>query len=257
MARQVTIAVIGKSRLGNSIVSAIRSKRRSHKLLTHLPARSKSFNVLGRDRGPDILFIVCKDKYISEVATRALESCGPRTKLIIHCAGSLPSDILPKRKGLLRLMLHPIQTFTKDDPASFQGIAFGVESTDKAGFAYAQKIVTSLGGKEIIKLRAKDLALYHAAMVIAANFITLLGASVEELSKKIGISPSKFKRAVTPLMRQSLENVLAQPAHTVLTGPLARGDKETIKRHKAALAKTKSKEIYDAFVRFAEANIKI
>ncbi|HYM21389.1 MAG TPA: DUF2520 domain-containing protein [Candidatus Kapabacteria bacterium] len=252
MARQVTIAVIGKGRLGSSIAGAIRNERRKYKLFAHPAARSKSFNMLRRNGGPDVLFIVCKDKYISDVARTALLTCGANTKIIAHCAGALSSEILPKRKGISRLMLHPIQTFTKSDPNAFSGITFGAESKDNKALQFAYKFIGAIGANEIILLKPKQLPLYHAMIVLGANFITLLGAAVEELSDALKIPSKKIKKALAPLMKRSLDNVLANDAADVLTGPLARRDFETIRKHKKALSNTSSQELYNAFVKFAE-----
>jgi predicted short-subunit dehydrogenase-like oxidoreductase (DUF2520 family) len=256
MARQVTIAVIGKGRLGTSLAWAIRSLAPAYSLFTHLPARSTSFSTLSKNDGPDVLFIVCKDKFIARVAKRALAACGKNTSLVVHCAGSLPSSILPLRRNTARLMLHPVQTITNTNPQAFEGIAFAAESQSAAAIKFARAFSKRLGGHQFFKLSAANLARYHAAVVISSNFITLLGSSVEELADTLGIARRTFKLALAPLMQRSLKNVLTHNSKDVLTGPLARRDKETIKRHKAALSKTHSKGIYEAFVKFAESNIK-
>ncbi len=256
MKAQVTIAVIGKGRLGSAYARAIRSKSNSYKLFGHFNAREGNFEKLFDGGGPEVIIIATKDDAIAETAWRATSFAGNNLKLIVHSAGSQPSSILPKLPKVGRLMLHPIQTFPKGDPAPFKGIIFAAECTGKESLAFARDFTKSLGATNVIRLTAKQLPLYHAMTVFAANFITLLGASVEKLSSELRLDKKMVKKAVAPLMRTSLENVLAGNAKDVLTGPIARGDSETIKVHLKALKPSPElSTLYAAFVNLAKSSL--
>ena len=248
----VSIAVIGRGRLGSSYAQAIRKSSR-FTLFAHLSARSRSFEVLGENEGPQIVFIVCKDSSISSVAQKAISACGQNLSIAVHSAGSLPSSILPKKENLSRLMLHPIQTFAAINPDLFKNITFGIETNDNNAVIFAKEFSKELEGKGILQLRASQLPLYHATMVIASNFITLLGGAIEKLSKQLGVKKVDLKKAVAPLMNRSLTNVLKTDSKGALTGPIARGDKTTVDKNREALKKESAVlKLYDAFITLAK-----
>jgi predicted short-subunit dehydrogenase-like oxidoreductase (DUF2520 family) len=116
--------------------------------------------------------------------------------------------------------------------------------------------VRSLGAESTIALRPKDLAIYHTISVFSANLPVLLGVAVEELSEAIGQSPTTMKRALAPLVEQVLLNILSGPALQALSGPIRRGDVETIGRHRQALLQLDPTlwKIYDGFLAYARQN---
>lgn len=235
-------------------MAAIVKSPRHYHLEAHLSARAKSFAALKRAGGPDIVFVVSSDRYIRTVSRRVLAACGPNTKVLVHCAGSMPSTVLANRDGLSRLMLHPIQSVPSIKPVSFTGVTFGYETLDRDAARFAFSFVRNIGGKLAMSLQAEQLPLYHATNVIAANFITLLGSAVESLAPKLSLRRTDLKAALSPLMLTALQNVLQHDAEKVLTGPIARGDSETIENHRKALRNAGLRDIlrlYDAFVALA------
>jgi predicted short-subunit dehydrogenase-like oxidoreductase (DUF2520 family) len=250
----VSIAIIGKGRLGRSLAVAIRSLGSGYTLFAHLPARADSFAALSRRGGPDVVFIVCADRYVASTAARAITACGIRTRIAIHCAGSLPASVMPAHLGVDRALLHPIQTFPKADANAFDGISFGLQTTDESARRFALSFVKHLGAKQVIQLTEDQLPLYHASTMIAANFITLLAATIESLAPEFDLSPKQFKAALAPLMESALANALGGPALSALTGPIARGDADTIARHRRELrrrGRTDVLRLYDAFLALA------
>ncbi len=253
MSKRVSIAIIGKGKVGSSLAGRI-TKTASYELFTHLPARSKSFEKLAKKGGAEIIFIASKDDEIVRVAKEALKSAGKNLKLLVHCAGSRESTILPAQKGVARLTLHPIQTFADADASLLKNIYYMSSSNDEYAKKWAATFVKNIGGRGIIQVRDKDLPLYHALVVFASNFTTLIGGAIEILSKSLAIPPSKMKKAVAPLMERSLENVLNDVAKKILTGPLARKDYSTILKHRIALKNQPAalRKIYEGFVMLAE-----
>jgi len=226
----------------------------NYQLFAHLPARSGSFAALENKGGPDVIIIASKDDTIAKVAGQCMKSAGKNLKLMIHCAGSRESTILPKRSRVARLTLHPIQTFAKPDGSLLENISYMASTSDAYAKTWAKKFVKDIGGNGVIEVRGKDLPLYHTLVVFASNFTTLIGGAVEILSKSLNIPPSKMKKAVAPLMQNSLENVLGNTAAKVLTGPLARKDISTILKHRKALRSEPAalRKIYEGFVMLAE-----
>ncbi len=250
----VSIAVIGKGKLGTTFAQAIASHKHSYQLFAHLPARSKSFRSLGKNGGPEVVMIVCNDKYIPIVAKQVIAECGENLKLIVHSAGALSSDILPKQQGVSRLMLHPIQTFATADTSLLSDISFGAETSDESALKFAKQFITVIGASAIIRLRSEQLPLYHTMMTFASNFTTLLGGAVELMGNSLKIEKNVLKKAVAPLMRRSLKNVLKHDAKNVLTGPIARKDYSTILKQRIALKSQPLalRKIYEGFVMLSE-----
>lgn len=254
MSKRVSIAVIGKGRVGSSLSAKIAKMGSGYQLFAHLPARTKSFAALENKGGPEVIIIASKDDSITTVAEKSLQAAGNNLKLMLHCAGSRESIILPKRTSVARLTLHPIQTFAEADGSLLENIYYMASTGDAYAKSWAKRFVKDIGGNGVIEIRGKNLPLYHTLVVFASNFTTLLGGAVELLSKQLKIPPSKMKEAVAPLMQNSLDNVLHNNAAKVLTGPLARKDYSTILKHRKALRSQPAalRKIYEGFVMLAE-----
>jgi predicted short-subunit dehydrogenase-like oxidoreductase (DUF2520 family) len=248
-----SVAIVGKGRLGTALAKGLKNSK-LFSITAHLPGRSASFKQLARSGGPELLLIACKDDAIA--ATAAAASIGlENLKSIAHFAGSRGPSILPKLAGVSRMTLHPIQTLAVGDPDLFVGASFMLCTRDKAAQEIAKKLVGELGGSQIIELREEQLPLYHAMTVFSSNTLVITGMVIEALTKELGLKETQIKKALTPLMRQTLRNLMSQPATKVLTGPIARGDEETVAVHLKALksADPAARELYSAFVKFAKA----
>lgn len=249
----MTLAIIGKGRIGTALAKALKNSRH-FKLTAHLAGRSSNFRSLAKHGGPEILLVACKDDAIAATARMASEGLQKLT-LIVHFAGSRGPGVLPKLEGVARLALHPIQTFAISDPDLFVGASFMASTRDKFAAQFAKTFVRELGGAQIIELREEQLPLYHAMTVFSSNTLVLSGMAIEDITRKLGVKPAVMKKALNPLLRQTLRNLMNNPASTVLTGPIARGDHATIDLHLKALkaAGSEARDLYAAYLRFAKA----
>ena len=245
------ITIIGKGKVGTSLARAIRASK-GYELANHISARAKRFPKFQNE----VVIIAAKDDKIAEIAKRLFpnENFWEWPLLVVHCAGSLAPEVLPKKPSVARMTLHPIQTFPKPDASLFKGISWMASSSDAEALQWAKQFTRSLGAKGLIALPSESLPLYHAMTVFSSNFITLLVQSVEQISKELKQDPKQMKAALRPLLESALQNALAKPAMEVLTGPIARNDVATISKHQQALAKLHPnlRKLYDAFVKMAE-----
>jgi predicted short-subunit dehydrogenase-like oxidoreductase (DUF2520 family) len=85
------------------------------------------------------------------------------------------------------------------------------------------------------RIAAAAKPLYHAAAVIAGNYPAVLAALAERLARAAGIPPDTAGRMYLPLLAGAAENLLTVGPGKALTGPVRRGDLETLRRHLAAL----------------------
>ena len=219
------------------------------KLSVQIAARQKKYPRIDSE----IIIIATKDDEIAAVSKKAIAVASKKLQLIVHLAGSLPSTILSSRPGVARLTLHPIQTFPVPSGHHLRGIYWMASSSNREAIRWANEFTKSLGSNGIITLKSEDLPLYHAMTVLGSNFITLLFSGIEQISTELGQPPKRMKAALRPLAKQSLENAIAKPAKSVLSGPIARKDFATIHKHQKALKALdpKLRMLYDAFLSFA------
>ena len=138
------------------------------------------------------------------------------------------------RVGALPLALHPVMTFTGTsvDLARLEECPFGVTAPDVLR-PVAEALVVEMGG-DPIWVPEENRALYHAALSYGANYLITLVAQSLELLTTAGIEHPQ--RIIAPLLSASLDNALRLGDHA-LTGPVARGDSESVARQLAAIAR--------------------
>jgi predicted short-subunit dehydrogenase-like oxidoreductase (DUF2520 family) len=187
--------------------------------------------VWGRERSPidaaagvDLLIIATPDDTVAEVAARIRPVA---TTAVIHLSGSLGLDVLG---GHLRCgSLHPLVPLPTPAIGAERlrsGITFAV-----AGDPAARTVAESLGGHPV-EVDDRHRAAYHAAAVIAANHLVALMGQVERVAATAGLPLGAF----AGLLRAASDDALALGPRAALTGPAARGDWETVDRHREVLA---------------------
>ena len=98
----------------------------------------------------------------------------------------------------------------------------------------AERLATDLGMRPF-RLTAKAKAVYHAGAVFASNYFVVVEAVAQRLMRHAGLSDAEAWEALRPLVLGTVENLTAQGPPAALTGPVARGDVESIRRHLESL----------------------
>jgi predicted short-subunit dehydrogenase-like oxidoreductase (DUF2520 family) len=196
-----TIRIIGSGRVGSAMAARL---------------RERGFD-LTEDEA-DLVLLCVPDRAISEVAAEI--ATGP---WIAHTSGATPLAALDPHER--RFGLHPLQSFTRArGPEQLDGAHAAVTAeSDEArevGYWLARQL-----GLEPFALDDSDRALYHASAVVASNFLVTLHRAAADLAETAGAPPE----ALVPLMRRVIENDFE------LTGPIERGDWETVEAHLAAI----------------------
>ena len=183
----------------------------------------------------ELVFITTPDDVIAQVCSDVQWHKG---QSVLHCSGAHSVDILePARKqGATVGSFHPLQTFADVDQAiaNLPGSTFGLEAEEP--LLSTLKELTRLLTGDWIELKPGDKVLYHAAAVFACNYLVTLVKLALDLWKDFGVSPEEATRALLPLLRGTLDNIENVGLPDCLTGPVARGDVGTIRRHLRALA---------------------
>jgi len=248
----IDVAIIGAGNLGTALGSALSQKGYRIKALScrTLSSARKSLQIIGEGkaltdniqaaREGKLVFISVPDSEITKVVKELAQGSLPwKEKYVFHCSGLISAEVLKplKIKGAFTASFHPVQSFSqkKGGPNQLEGIYFGLEGDEKA-LELAEKIASRLGGYPII-IQGKDKALYHAACSVASNFFVVLLEVAASLLKFIGIEEKQASEIVLPLIQGTLENVKDFGLENSLTGPLIRGDQESVEKHLDALRK--------------------
>ena len=184
-------------------------------------------------------FITTNDDAIQEVVEEIVKIWPDSLEdhYFFHTSGSISSTVLEPlaKKKAHAASIHPLQVFA--DPAkaleTLPGIYYAIEGTDK-GMELAVQLVDHLQGKLLLIPTGRKV-LYHVAGVFAANYLMVLMDLALHIMQDLGETQEDSFDAFLPLMVGALQNVESLGVGEALTGPVARGDAATIKRHLDAL----------------------
>ncbi len=184
----------------------------------------------------DLVFITTPDGAIAQVAS---EVKWHAEQNVVHCSGADSTDILePARKSGAQVgAFHPLQTFASVKQAidNISGSTFAIEAEEPL-LTSLKEMTAALNG-HWIELKAGDKVVYHAAAVIACNYLVTLVKLATDLWQTFGVPTHQASQALLPLLRGTINNIDNVGIPQCLTGPIARGDTGTIKKHLDALGK--------------------
>jgi len=261
-----TIALIGAGNLAQALGPALKaagyqidfvaaretasSRRRAAMLARLLEARTLSLS----DAGPssDIIWICHTDDALAETATLLARKAGWSGKIVLHSSGALSSDVLSalKRKGAIIASLHPMMTFVPGATPRMEEIPFAVEG-DARAVSVARRIVRDMGAESFaIKKSAKPL--YHALGSFSSPLIVAALVTAERVGSGAGLTASQTRRVIAPILRQTIKNYTERGAAAAFSGPIKRGDLNTVLRHLKELKRVSgASEVYRALVKSA------
>lgn len=187
-----------------------------------------------------ILILAVPDDRLSAVAQgMAAEGAAPAVGCVaLHLAGALTTDVLAPLHvvGYAVGSMHPLQTVA--DPWStgdrLIGAAYALAG-EPAALAAGKRLVRALEGRPLVippMLRPA----YHTAAVFASNYLVTLIATAARLLMQAGVPESEALPAILPLVRGTFENVEHLGTAAALTGPIARGDVDTVRLHLTRLS---------------------
>jgi predicted short-subunit dehydrogenase-like oxidoreductase (DUF2520 family) len=199
----------------------------------------------------DITFITTPDDTIPSLCTQLSNEATLKPESIIaHMSGILDSDVLmPVKKQNVSIgSLHPLKAFRKThkpEHHAFKNVDCAIE-----GEARAVTCLTTLAqtlGAHVFDLAPEKKATYHAAAIMASNYLVTLAAASSTLFKEAGIADDDALKLCTRLMQTSLDNLKhVQTPEQALTGPLMRGDINTLKQHLHHIKSPITQTLYQA-----------
>jgi predicted short-subunit dehydrogenase-like oxidoreductase (DUF2520 family) len=206
------------------------SVRRAAALLPEVPLRAPDEVVAG----VDLALLAVPDDVLAGLV-RGLAAAGSfrAGQIVVHTSGAHGVSVLAPatEHGVLPLALHPVMTFTGrvEDVARLTGAAVGVTATpgDEVGWSVGAALVVEMGA-EPVRIAEEVRPLYHAALAHGANHLITLVRDCVQTLERAGIQPAE--RLVAPLLSAALDNALRH-GDRALTGPVARGDVQTVRTH--------------------------
>jgi predicted short-subunit dehydrogenase-like oxidoreductase (DUF2520 family) len=168
--------------------------------------------------------------------------------VVLHLSGALSHEVLRplQARGAATGSMHPLMTLGADAARAsrrFRGTTFVLEG-EFGAVAVADAMVRRLGGVPVT-LAPEQKPAYHAGAVFASNYVVTMLAAAARLLADAGIAPEAAVAALLPLTRATLDSVAVAGPAGALTGPVARGDAATVRRHLAAL-RHQDAELYRA-----------
>jgi predicted short-subunit dehydrogenase-like oxidoreductase (DUF2520 family) len=283
MAAEPRIAIIGAGNLGSALAYALRragyaievvlahsrgaSLRKAKKLAENIGSRAVTEP--SALQNADVIWFCVPDSAIAQAAKALAQKLKWKGKVALHSSGALTSDELAalRRRGAAVASAHPFMTFVRGSFSgrsssdgsssvrsrpSLAGVPFALEG-DARALRVAQHIVQDLGG-DAYPIRKKDKAVYHAWGTFASPLLTALLAASERVAALAGLDRKAARRRMIPILLQTLANYATFDAAGAFSGPIVRGDVDTVKRHLRVLRK--DPVIRDVYVALANAALR-
>ena len=185
-----------------------------------------------------MVFLTVPDAAVASVAGEVAAGGDIQaTVAFVHCSGALglgPLGPLAARHPVGSF--HPLQSFPRPrPPEAFRGSLVAIDAGSLALRRRLERLARDLGAKPR-GVDEVDRVVYHAAAVFASNYLVALAGEAVELLGTIGWSETEAVAGLVPLMGGALAEVERRGPTRALTGPIRRGDVETVTRHLEALA---------------------
>jgi predicted short-subunit dehydrogenase-like oxidoreductase (DUF2520 family) len=266
LSKRPRVAIVGAGNLAGALGVALRaagygieliisrtgaaSVRRARRLAREIGA-SASIATQAQIRAEIVWFCV-PDAAISSAADSLLEAADWKGKIALHSSGALTSDELGVLQGLGAAVasVHPLMTFVRGSRPQLAAVPFAIEGDQKA-VRTARAMVRDLRGHSFA-IRKEQKQAYHAWGMFVSPLLTALLASSESVAAAAGVSRKAASQRMLPILKQTLANYARLGAAGSFSGPIARGDIDTVKKHLQILRRVPEvREVYLALARVA------
>ncbi|MBZ5627464.1 MAG: DUF2520 domain-containing protein [Acidobacteriia bacterium] len=263
--RKPTIAIVGPGNLGSAMARALHAAGyRVEEIVHRGGASGRRARTLARAVGTraveledakfsaDMVWICVSDGAIGACAGELAKTGKWAGKIALHCSGALSSWELKslKQRGAAVGSIHPMMTFVRNVRPELRGVTFAIEGDPRAVRA-ARRVAQDLGGRVVV-IAARRKPMYHAFGAFTSPLIVATVAAAERVARKAGLSEASARAAIGPILQQTVRNYLERGKAGAFSGPLVRGDVETVRRHLAVLrAVPEARDAYAALARSA------
>jgi predicted short-subunit dehydrogenase-like oxidoreductase (DUF2520 family) len=239
----MNILIIGRGRVGSALRRALESSGLHRVVATGRRSTPSSI------RAADAIILAVSDESIDLVAQGIAPNLKPGAA-VLHCAGSRGTDALRacEMHGASVGIMHPLVSFpsSRSSP-SLRATTFAVNGSKRA-IATSRRIARACGARTVVA-QTGDPG-YHAAAALTANGAAALAFVSVGVLECLGFDKRAAELAIGGLLRSVGENVQSIGVPGALTGPIARGEAETVAKHRTALRRVQRDALssYDALV---------
>ncbi len=272
---QKTVAIIGAGRVGSSIgfllaragyaVTAVAAQTAAsvERALAFIGGGESAGDVV-KASGADIVFITTPDRAIQDVCGEIARGGGLKAgALVVHMSGAHSLDLLDdaKEAGAYRAVIHPLQSVPSMEQGvrNLPGSYFRIEA-DPGALQTAKDLVKALGGIELAMPKwipdKHSAALYHAGAVAVSNYFVALIDYGLKFYEALGADRQEALKAALPLIKGTLGNIETLGIPAALTGPIVRGDVDTVRGHLEAV-RERAPELLDLYRALAKHTIAV
>lgn len=260
-----TVAIVGPGNLGSALALALAEAGVTvESIVAHHRGRSlQKARALARKVGArvvvgpenvraDVVWFCVPDSEIANAAQQFARVDTWKGRVALHSSGALSSDELNslRKKGAHVASVHPLMTFVGSSRPSLRGAPFAIEG-DHQAVRVGRALVKKLGGKAY-QLRKQDKAAYHAWGTFASPLLTALLATTEEVARLAGVDRAAARHRMLPILLRTLSNYGQLGAKRGFSGPIIRGDLETVRQHLRVLGRVpEARDVYVALARAA------
>ena len=232
------LIVAGRGNLGRSLARGLRAAGHRVRLVSARTELQLLIRARKSRSGVAVVFLTVPDSSVRDVAVK-LAAGGPAipdTVAFVHASGALELGALaPLRQRHSVGSFHPLRSFPEPGRAeAFRGIVIAVDASSAWLRRVLERLARDMGAKPR-RVEDRQRALYHAAAVFASNYVVALLGEAVGLLERSGWTEKDALRGLIPLAQGAVANVRKQGPTAALTGPIRRGDAETVTRHLAAL----------------------
>jgi predicted short-subunit dehydrogenase-like oxidoreductase (DUF2520 family) len=250
---QRSVSIVGPGNWGTSLAHALKTAgvdlqevilSRERTRAGH-PVWARGLPLTTFDRAQlkaDVLWLCVPDAAIARVTGRLVKRAvalggkqGLKGQIIVHSSGALSAQELraAARVGASVASVHPVMSFATRAPVSLQGVPFGVEA-ESASRRILNAVVRRVGGRPFA-VGAGNKALYHAVGVLSSPLLVSHLVAAHEAAALAGFTPRQARKLIEPIVRATLKNFFLHGQGKSFSGPIARGDVQTIDLHLQAL----------------------
>ncbi len=261
-----TVTLVGAGNLAQAIGPALKKAgyRVKQVVARNNPESTRRARALARKVGAavvriedatpasQVIWICHTDDALASTAKLLARKSGWRGRIVLHSSGALTSDVLKplKRAGAHTASLHPMMTFVPGTAPKLAGVPFAVEG-DKQAVAAAKQIVKGLGA-EVFEIKGSAKVLYHALGSFSSPLVVATLVTAERVGQGAGLTIAQTRKIIAPILQQTMNNYLKGGPAAAFSGPIKRGDIETVRRHIRELKRVPlGQEVYRALVRSA------
>ncbi len=244
---ELSVGIVGAGMLGMSLINVFNKNSKLRWVLTR--SQDSKLNVINKifnsqiiksyieeiDIIPKFIILAISDKEIKVFTDELAKRLDYKLNgvYLVHCSGFQNANIMQcaKDKGAKIASLHPFQTFYYENDNSFKNVTWGIECEEEDFSAFSNLIEVLEGIPLKLTVEAiNNKALYHAAAVVASNYITPIMQLANQIAKSINLNEEEL---LATIAKTTIQNNLKsfKNDELPLTGPIARGDKETISIH--------------------------